>query len=277
MLAACSLAVAFDVEAHAQAIASDAPSTCEQSYEQAQVRRQKRELLAAKAHLMRCAQADCPQVARTDCANWLMEVERSIPSVILLPRREGVDLLDVMAVVDGTPTMVKPGEPLALEPGPHRVVVQAGSQERTTTFTLPEGEKLRQLVFEFGPEPEPESSGGERSTPLLATAIATGAGSVVGFGLFATFGSLGLAQEDDLSSCKPSCGAEEVSAVEDLYLVADVTLTAGAVLGVTSIAFFLVWAASSDGEVATEAALRLRPSVALSRDQVWLGVEGALP
>lgn len=253
-------------------------SACEASYEQAQVRRQKRELLAAREHLMQCAQAECPQVARNDCANWLIEVERSIPSVILLPRRDGADLVDVLAVVDGKPTMIAPGAPLSLDPGPHRVLVQAGTQERTTSFTLPEGEKLRQLVFEFDAEPTVESPGPDTGSPLFVAGLSAGVGSVLALGVFAGLGAVGLSEESALSACAPDCAREDVDAVASLYVGADVALTAGVVLGATSVGMLLVWGAlEGDAAREREAAAQLTPVVAFDRDVAWLGVAGSLP
>ncbi len=269
------LVVAPD-EASGQPVASSSAAVCEQAYEEAQVRRQKRTLLAARESLMRCAQADCPKVAQTDCSAWLVEVERSIPSVVILPRRAGVDLVDVVTVIDGTPSLVKPGDAVLLEPGPHRVVVQVGGQEQAATFTLPEGEKLRQVVLEFNrPEaPQEASSGGQPA--FLVTAVATGAGAIVGFGLFAALGGIGLSEENELEACKPGCSSTSVRDVGDLYVAADAALVTGAVLAAMSATFFLVWAVTPEASPSGQT-MALRPAVSFGRDRAFIGIEGVLP
>ena len=55
-------------------------------------------LLAARAALLACSREICPDAVRGDCVDWLEDVNRSVPSVVVTARDCGVDVVDVTGV-----------------------------------------------------------------------------------------------------------------------------------------------------------------------------------
>src|SRR5580693_3183864 len=78
-------------------------------------------LVEARERFRVCAQDECPSSMKGDCATWLEEVEKSLPTVVISARSEtGTDLIDIVVRVDGRPfvSMVD-GKSIPIDPGPH--------------------------------------------------------------------------------------------------------------------------------------------------------------
>ena len=74
---------------------------CLSRYEEAQVARRERRLLASRAALRICSGAACPSAIRADCVDWLDQVSHSLPSVVVTARARGADVLAVKVFIDG--------------------------------------------------------------------------------------------------------------------------------------------------------------------------------
>jgi hypothetical protein len=62
-------------------------------------------LVAAREQLRVCAQSMCPTLVRTDCASWLADVEKALPTVVVTAKDEaGRDLYDVKVSANGRPS-----------------------------------------------------------------------------------------------------------------------------------------------------------------------------
>src|SRR4051812_26138390 len=61
----------------------DAKKACVVHHEQAQVLRRTTKLTDARAALLVCSQDVCPAAVRVDCVDWLNQVNRTIPSVVV--------------------------------------------------------------------------------------------------------------------------------------------------------------------------------------------------
>src|SRR5262245_12499893 len=91
------------------AVARDAPAQkpegskemCGDAYADSQLRRRNNELLLARQKLRFCASDTCPAFMRTDCVEWLGQVERAIPSVVLEAKDEQGFILDATVTMDG--------------------------------------------------------------------------------------------------------------------------------------------------------------------------------
>src|SRR6187402_3583264 len=84
----------------ASAAADPAKAECFARHEEAQVARRQGHLLEARAWLRQCSSATCIGIVRADCIEWLAEVERAIPSVVITARARGADLVDVKVIID---------------------------------------------------------------------------------------------------------------------------------------------------------------------------------
>ncbi|WP_437538951.1 hypothetical protein WME79_22805 [Sorangium sp. So ce726] len=215
---------------------------CAAAYERAQGLRRDGRLIEARDALVTCSQPTCPAAAVADCGPWLAEVEKSLPSVVVVARdAHGRERLDVRVLVDGRPLAAAlDGKALPVDPGPHtfrfepatgpaveeRVLIREGEKNRPLTVTLgapPAGAPAspRPLAPRAAPPAEP-------SVPGLVWA--SGAVGVAGLAVFAVAGALSLSAEADLrATCAPRCTEGEVRAIRVQHAVADIGLGVGVV------------------------------------------------
>src|SRR5262245_49024443 len=104
-----------------RASAADEKLACVTAAETAQQQRSANKLRQARASLHICARDVCPAVVRSDCTQWLAEVEASVPTIVLRAQDpRGADLTDVKVQLDGAPIADKiDGLPIEVDPGQH--------------------------------------------------------------------------------------------------------------------------------------------------------------
>jgi hypothetical protein len=93
-----SVAAALSIHTPAEAGTKEA---CVKSFEEGQVLRRRSKLVDARAAFGICAQAECPSVVSAKCAEWVTEVDRSIPTIVLGARLDGEDTADAHVSIDG--------------------------------------------------------------------------------------------------------------------------------------------------------------------------------
>jgi hypothetical protein len=208
---------------------------CLARYEYAQVARRQRRLLDARSELLLCSREACPGPIRGDCIDWLGEVGRSLPSVVVTARARGADVVAVKVFVDGRLVSEKlSGAALDLDPGEHRFRFESPPwppMERT--ILVSEGIKERPIDVELAP-PEPASA-----APAPAAAkpkppfrlrrydYVLGAVAAAGLGAFAYFGASAIYERNRLlgeDGCAPFCKPHEVDVVDSRLIAADVAL-----------------------------------------------------
>ena len=134
MLLAAAPATADD-----QALCLDASSSAQD------LRRDKR-LGEARAQLLVCARESCPAVVRRDCAEWLVEVDAAMPTVVITAKDDrGADIVAARILVDGKPYLERlEGKALPIDPGVHAVHVEVeGATPQELQLVVREGEKNR--------------------------------------------------------------------------------------------------------------------------------------
>lgn len=133
--------------------AADEKETCVRSVEHAQVDRLDGKLLEARRGFVTCARTVCPAAIRQDCAGWLMEVEATLPSIVLQAVwPDGADVHGMTVLVDGKPVVADKARAVALDPGDHTVRFEvAGAAPLETRYVLREGEKNRILRVTLTP------------------------------------------------------------------------------------------------------------------------------
>lgn len=281
-----SVATAPDALAQ-DAVPGEAPSkaSCAQAYESAQESRAAGQLQETQKRLSVCARPECPSFVQKDCARWLEEVERELPSVII--RAEGLDPQaagEVRVTLDGQPVPnAFGGGPIALDPGRHELVAESPGRSRLARIIVAQqGVQNRPVNLDFAPE---EASAG------AAVAVDTGSGSsslrpyayvawglgAVGLGTFAVLGTLGRADEQALKDDCPAattveslegpgvCAQSEADERKGIYerefLLADIGLVTGIMGAAAGTVLFILSASggsssSTDGE-SGEAGLHL--------------------
>jgi hypothetical protein len=127
---------------------------CLRAAEQAQALRDEHHLLLeARQRLLVCSRDVCPDVVRRDCTTWLSEIEAATPSLAIHARdAHGDDVLAVRVVVDGVVrASVLDGTSLPVNPGPHRIRLEASSGtsvEREVLVTECQKHRIVEMVFE---------------------------------------------------------------------------------------------------------------------------------
>src|SRR5690349_21260086 len=100
--------------------ADAAKRECLARHEEAQIARRDRRMIDARAALRLCSAAACPGAIRADCLEWLDQVARTLPSVVVSARARGQDLSAVKVFVDGKLAAERlSGAALELDPGEH--------------------------------------------------------------------------------------------------------------------------------------------------------------
>lgn len=203
-------------------------ATCLRAYESAQTDRNARKLRASRSKLLVCVEPECPELLRKDCSAWLSEVERAIPTVVIVARSGGKELTKVRVLVDDEPLAESlTGASLEVDPGRRIFRVEAhGYVPVERTISIQEGDKDRELEVELELTSKPAKDEQPASIPT-ATWVLAGVGAVGLLG-FTYFGLKGLDGRGELKQCKGECAEEDVDAVRADFTRADVSLAVSA-------------------------------------------------
>lgn len=162
-LAAGALLVAMSARA-------DEKSQCLSAASQGQTARDAHRLVEARDAFRVCARQTCPNVVQTDCAEWLVATERTLPTIVFDAKdASGGDISGVKVTVDGRPFADRlDGSALSVDPGDHDFTFNApGRQTVTRHFILKEGEKQRReriVLVETTTPPGPDAHGAPTPT-----------------------------------------------------------------------------------------------------------------
>lgn len=225
---------------------------CATAYEKAQEQRSEQRLREARHTLEACVAPTCSEFVRTECGRWLVEVESSLPSVVLAAKKDGKEVEAVRVSYDGQPLVeVLDGKAVSIDPGPHTLTFEAvGAEPISMKLVFREGEKNRLITAQLGgvetlatpSQPVAASTATEPVTTKSSNWLPYGLGGlgVLGVVGFAVLGAVGNSElKDRERTCAPKCNDSDVSSVRMKYVLADVSLGVGVVsIGVASYLFF---------------------------------------
>lgn len=228
---------------------------CVHRHEEAQVARRSGKLLAARAALLACSREICPDAVRGDCVDWLEDVNRSVPSVVVAARDRGLDVADVKVFLDGELVATRlTGSALEADPGEHHFrfeLARGPVVERTVLMS--EGMRNRPIEVEFAPPSHPTTAAALvpirppppppwkfAEHPLEQSDYFFGGVALAGFATAAALGLWAIHEHGDLArSCGPSCTDAETAPLRDKLVIADVALgTALVALAVGATRYF---------------------------------------
>jgi hypothetical protein len=128
-----------------RAQAESGVQACAKAYEDAQVQRNSGHLKSAQDQLRICVQDQCPDFVRSDCVNWLSEVNSALPTVTFAAvDSAGADLFDVKVSVDGVVVAESlDGRAIELDPGQHQLVFEYQGARVEQKLLVRQGEKNR--------------------------------------------------------------------------------------------------------------------------------------
>jgi hypothetical protein len=150
--------------------AVDEKSVCIDAVTKGQPLRDAHELVEAREQFRVCARAECPARLRTDCAAWLSEIDKTMPTVVLSAKDQaGRDVADVKVSVDGKPLVDRlDGRAVEVDPGMRSFRFERSDGSSTTQEALvKEGEKARSVSVSLSGASHETNSGesGSASTP----------------------------------------------------------------------------------------------------------------
>ena len=218
-------------DVQAQTSAPPSEGRCLEAYEKGQRLRLKHSLREARAELLLCARAPCPDSFRPECLQWFDEVQRMIPTVII--RVEGdTTATEVRVLVDGVVAAARlDGTAIEVDPGEH--LFRFEPKDRATIeqkVVVNEGEKARVLSIAIEAPGPPAKLAGD-SAPLLASSSSRsivpwifGGVGVIALGSFAYFGATGLSRRHQLDECNPYCAQSDIDFTRRRFVVADISL-----------------------------------------------------
>jgi hypothetical protein len=234
---------------------ADSKAACLDASSKGQRLRGDHKLVEAREQLRVCAAAVCPAVVQSDCAAWLAEVERALPTVVVTAKNPaGADRVDVAVSVDGQPLVSKlDGQAVPLNAGLHAFHFQsADGASLDQAIMIREGEQNQSVAVGVGaPLPSgpptsaaaaagmaPDGAGGARAegAPAPSSYVRT-AGWVIGgvgvaaLGVATVFGIVTLSDKS-AAHCDANnvCDPGTTSGIKSAARVSDVGWFAGGVL-----------------------------------------------
>jgi hypothetical protein len=226
---------------------ADETDRCSAAYESAQRLRNETKLLAAREALIACNHPTCPADLRKDCVEWLDEVNRSLPSVVVQAiDSAGCDLVDGrLRIDDRLMTDRFNGKPVELDPGVHVATIEQRAPHASISrrFVLSAGDKNRPLTASFA-EPGAVCGVPKRRhedtelRPVPWFVYALGGAGLLSLGISSGFYASGFSKKGTLDDCRPACASRDVDSMRQTFLVGDVLATLGvASLGAAAILY----------------------------------------
>jgi hypothetical protein len=223
-----ALVASFGLAPSAQA--DDAPSTCLTAPVRGQKLQQAGKLIAAREHFRVCARAECNPDIIEHCKQWADDVEKALPSIIVVARdADGHDVSDVsVRIDDGVATPLSPHS-IELDPGEHRVIVtHGGAKPAEEKILLQDAQKNRSVVVTFPGPPGRPRDDARTSRPIPTSAWIASGVAVVALGAFGFFGAKGVSDRSN-KHCDTGCPTPVKQDVNTLFVAADVSLAAAAI------------------------------------------------
>jgi hypothetical protein len=240
-----------------------------------------------------------------DCARWLEEVDRELPSIVITPSGlTSEEAAEVGVKIDGQLISgALSGAALSVDPGPHELVLerpghppirrsimaQQGVQNRAIEVTFGAPDALAGTASSGALGPLGDSAAGS-SSELRPYAYAAWSVGAVGLGVFAVLGTLGRADERALKQdcptftlvpgeeapgiCLQSTIDRRKSSYEREFMIADVGLVTGIVGAAAGTVLFIMSVTDTPPEASdgVQAARGLRWDVSPTRGGAFASV-----
>ena len=211
---------------------------CVEAHDNARVLMLEEKWLEAREGMQRCQEAACPLAIRSDCAAWLDEVARILPTLLLVVERDDDGKTPVEVELDGKRfALPNPPSPIEVLPGSHLIrVTLAPYPPVERVVVLGKGEKNHLVRVRFAREPAPAPVAPprppERLRPIPVATYALAGGAVAAFATSGILLGSALASRDEAEdTCAPECPTEDKESIDARLLAADIFGAAGIVLG----------------------------------------------
>ncbi len=237
------------------AAADDTKLACVAASAEGQRLRDEGDLLGARTAFLSCSAASCPGLVQEACVDWVADLGRQVPSLVISVRdADGQDLAGATVVIDGhESSAAASGEAVELNPGQHVIRVKAARIAEERKVTLAVGEQRRMLQFAAQRAPATPAAAPaakpQPSTSLVLPGALAGV-SAVALGVSLYLGASVRSQRDELDrTCAPDCSDGQVTPLRSKLLAGDVLLAVSAVTAVGAAWFFFSMPSSNSTEV----------------------------
>lgn len=234
---ASGLALALLLFAEGNGRADDRVSACADAGERGQVLRDAKKLVEARALFVACAQRECPAAVRESCTDWLTDIDRRLPSIVVAVKDDrDRDISGFTALLDGaslSPDAAAKAMPA--DPGNHVLEIRAAAHEPAKVeIVLREGEGVRVVTVKLRRvESARADAPKRRKLPVVPLVLAGTA--VAALGVFGYFGLKGGSDYRALErTCAPSCTTGQIDDVRSTLIVADVALAVAIATGLSA-------------------------------------------
>jgi hypothetical protein len=285
LLALGTASLVISSVAAAPALAADSTKeVCLSSADLGQSLRDDGKYSLARDQFATCARDVCPKLVHDQCAEWLRQLDESMPTVVFGVKDDhGVDVTAARVLVDGKLVAgTIDGKPVSLDPGSHdfRFERDDPSQATTVHVVLRTGEKNRDVAAVFAATegttpPSTESPAGPASpaapeSPGRAstfwngrnvTSLALLVGGAAGVGLGVVFALQSQNDKTHAATLRATVGtmgcptpsvsttcqqlSDKVDAQNSAALISDVLYVAGGVLAAGALTTWLLWPKSA--------------------------------
>jgi hypothetical protein len=221
---------------------------CVSDHDSARQLRLAQEWFQARTAMTACAVDRCPLAISADCRVWLDELNRSLPTLlVLLERADGLPVQPSRVELDGQPVQLSdPPTPLELVPGSHRLrITFAGEPVIERKFELVQAEKNHVERIRLQARPVRVHGAQNRPVPraerpVPAATYLLSAGALAAFaGSTAWLVSALNERRDARAYCAPTCDHSVRKSIERRLLLADVSGGVGLTLGAIALYTFL--------------------------------------
>jgi hypothetical protein len=173
----------------------------------------------------------CPAAIQTECAQFLRDVERSLPTVVLTAHDALGHDVEQARVYAGDELLTDrlDGRAIAIDPGAHSFRFVFADGEVSTELSIKQGERNRKISVAAPAAPLARPEPAERRPLSPPFWIASGVG-VAGLASWGVFALLGHGRQTAVEACSPRCSESartDYDAMRRDYLVADVSLGVG--------------------------------------------------
>lgn len=221
---------------------ADDREQCISAAESAQAMRDEGKYRRAREQMLVCARDVCPSAIKRDCVQWLSELDRDAPSVVVVARDGDKDVADVKVTMDGVSISEKlDGRPIAVDLGEHTFKFERNGVVKEEKVLIGAGQKSRNIAVNFGTAKTGGEAGGTgRQEPgSIVPAVVVGSIGVIALGTAVVFGLQGKSDVDELQKCKPRCNESDVDSARTKLIISDISTGVGIVaLGVAAYMFF---------------------------------------
>ncbi len=226
-----------------RAAQADDREQCISAAESAQALRDEGKYRRAREQMLVCARDVCPSAIKRDCVQWLSELDRDAPSVVVVAREGDKDVADVKVMMDGVTVSERlDGRPIPVDLGEHTFTFERGGVVKEERVLIGAGQKSRNIAVSFGTSKTGGDGAGaavKQEPGSIVPAVVVGSIGVIALGTAVVFGLQGKSDVDELQKCKPRCNESDVDSARTKLIISDISTGVGIVaLGVAAYMFF---------------------------------------